>query len=147
LSHAAKNGKKLIYRGSAAMKLLYGGVSAMLTILLCQNWGKPDWPSWGCVLLVGFVVCLLLGWPKSIATDEHGIECYWWWRRRVSIPWKEVEYAEAASMGTIEVAGTNARIKFEGYNADRERFCKELRKRSNVKKIVTPGEFTGLHLN
>jgi hypothetical protein len=146
LSHAARKGKKLIYRGSAALKLLFGGVSAMLTVLLCRKWGEPDWPSWGCLALVGFVVCFLLGWPKTIVTDEDGIECHWWWRRKVSIPWKEVEYAETASMEAIEVAGTHARITFEGYNADRERFCKELTKRSGVKKIVIPGAFTGLHL-
>jgi hypothetical protein len=147
LSHAARRGKKLIYRGSAAMKLLYGGVSAMLTALLCQNWGKPDWPSWGCLVLTGLVVCALLGWPKTIVTDEHGIECHWWWRPKVSIPWKEVEYAETGSIGAIEIVGNQARITYEGYNADRERFCKELTKRSSVKKIVVPGEFTGLHLN
>jgi hypothetical protein len=147
LSHAAMKGKKLIYRGSAAMKLLFGGVSVMLTVLLYQNWGKPDWPTWGCLILVGFVVWALLAWPKTIVTDEHGIECHWWWRRKVSIPWGEVEYAETASVGAIEIVGIHARITYEGYNADREGFCKELKKRSSVKKIVVPAEFTGLHLN
>jgi hypothetical protein len=33
-----------------------------------------------------------------------------------------------------------------GYNADPARFRKELTSRSKVKKIETPGEFTGLHL-
>jgi len=39
LSHAAKNGKKLIYRGSAALKLLYGGVSSGVTVLLFSKVG------------------------------------------------------------------------------------------------------------
>lgn len=112
-----------------------------------QKWGEPDSPWWAGLLLAGFVVCALLGWPKTIMTDEHGIECYWWWRRKAAIPWKEVEYAETGSMGAIEVAGANARIVFEGYNAGRKRFCAELKKRSCVKKIVIPSEFTGLHLN
>jgi hypothetical protein len=145
LSHAPTSGKKLIYRGSVSMKLLYSGVSVANTVLLCQKWAESEW--WADLGLAGFVVCILFGWPKTIVTDQHGMECHWWWRKKVSIPWKEVEYAETGSMGAIEVAGTHARITFEGYNADRDRFCKELRTRSAVRKIVVPAKFTGLHLH
>jgi hypothetical protein len=65
----------------------------------------------------------------------------------VFIPWNEVDYAETGPVGAIEVVGRNARITFEGYNADPARFRKEVTTRSSVKKIENPAEFTGLHLN
>ena len=97
-------------------------------------------------MAIGFVLCTLFFWPKTIITDERGIQCLWWWRRKVFIPWDQVEYAETGTVGAIEIVGTHARITFEGYNADPARFRKELTTRSNVKKILTPCEFTGLHL-
>ena len=144
LQRAASRGKKLIFRGSLSLRLLYGGVSAALAIFLYRKWTET--PLLANLLLSGLVLCFLFGWPKTIATDERGIECLWWWRRRVFISWDQVEYAETGKVGAIEIVGTNARITFEGYNADPARFCKEVTARSNVKKIVTPSEFTGLHL-
>ncbi len=95
---------------------------------------------------MGIVLSFLFGWPKTIVTDKFGVECHWWWRRKVVIPWEQVEYAENVKIGSIEVVGTNARLTFEGYNADPVRFRKGLTTRSKIKKIATPGDFTGLHL-
>jgi hypothetical protein len=144
LQRAASRGKKLVFRGSLPLKLLFGGGAVGISILLYQNWSTAEW--WAILSLIVLLISCLVVWPKTILTDERGIECLWWWRRRVFIPWDQVEYAETGKVGAIEIVGTNARITFEGYNADPARFCKEVTARSNVKKIVTPSEFTGLHL-
>jgi hypothetical protein len=144
LERAASRGKKLIFRGSLIFKLMCGGGSLFLSILLYQQWAQTEW--WLRLMGIGFVLCFLFGWPKTIVTDQRGIECHWWWRKKVFIPWNQVEYAEYGKVGAIEIVGTNARITFEGYNADSARLCKEVTTRSGVKKIVTPAEFTGLHL-
>jgi hypothetical protein len=144
LRRAATRGKKLVFSGSLFFKLLLSGGALGLSALLFQQGAQTEW--WLNLLGVGFVLSFLFGWPKTIVTDERGIECHWWWRRRVFIPWDQVEYAETGKVESIEIVGTNARITFEGYNVDPIRFRKELTKRSKVKKVVTPGEFTGLHL-
>jgi hypothetical protein len=126
------------------MKTVLGGAAAILSILLFLKGRETDW--WINLLAVGFVMSFLFGWPKTIVTDQRGVECLWWWRRKVFIPWEQVEYAETGAVGAIEIVGTHGRIKFEGYNVDPDRFCNEVIARSNVKKIVTPEEFTGLKL-
>jgi hypothetical protein len=144
LRRAASKGKKLVFHGSLLFKLGCGGGALGLFVLLYQQWVPTElWVKLGCV---GFVLAFLFGWPKTITTDDHGIESHWWWRRKVFIPWDEVEYAETGPLGAIKVVGTHGRIEFEGYNADPDRFRKEVTKRSSVKKIVAPSEFTGLHL-
>jgi hypothetical protein len=143
LRRAALRGKKLIFSGSLAFKLLLSGGAFVLSALLFQQGRQSEW--WVNLLGAGFVAAFLFGWPKTIVTDERGVECHWWWRRKVFIPWDEVEYAEKGKNGSIEVVGTNARITFEGYNADPARFSKVLTTQSKI-KITTPGEFTGLHL-
>jgi hypothetical protein len=145
LHRAASQGKKLIFSGSLSLKLLYGGGALGLSLLLYQKWTETEW--WLNIIAMVLVVSCLFVWPKTIVTDERGIECHWWWRRRVFIPWNEVDYAEIGPVGAIEVVGRNARITFEGYNADPARFRKEVTTRSSVKKIENPAEFTGLHLN
>lgn len=144
LEKAALRGKKLIYRGSLLFKVLCGGGSLVLTMILYQQWAQTEW--WLKLMGSGFIIWFLFGWPKTIVTDQRGIECHWWWRRKIFIPWDQVEYAENGKVNAIEIVGTNARITFEGYNADAARFCKEVTTRSSVKKIVTPSEFTSLHL-
>lgn len=144
LRRAALRRKKLIFGGSLFFKLLLGGGALTFSALLFQQGALSEW--WLNLLATGFVLSFLFGWPKTIVTDERGVECHWWWRRKVFIPWDQVEYAETGKVGSIEIVGTNARITFEGYNADPMRFTKELTTRSKVKEIVTPGEFTGLHL-
>lgn len=144
LHRAASQGKRLVFRGSLPLKLLYGGGAVGTSILLYQFWSVAEW--WGILLFIVLLISCLAVWPKTIITDERGIECLWWWRRRVFIPWDQVEYAETGQVGAIEIVGTHARITFEGYNADPLRFCKEVTTRSKVKKIVSPSEFTGLHL-
>lgn len=144
LSRASVQGKKLIYRASAAIRLLYAAGFLGVSILLCQEWTETEW--WINLIATGFLIAIIIGWPKTFTTDERGIECHWLWRRKVSIPWKEVEYAETGDVGAINIVGTNARITFEGYNVDQNRFRRELTKRSSVKKIANPKEFTGLHL-
>jgi hypothetical protein len=144
LQRAASRDEKLIFRGSLLLKLLYGGGAAGISILLYENWSAAKW--WEILLLIVLLISCLAVWPKTILTDERGIECLRWWRPRVFIPWEQVEYAEIGKVGAIVVVGTHARITFEGYNADRARFCKEVTSRSNVKEILTPSQFTGLHL-
>jgi len=126
LEKAALRGKKLIYRGSLLFKVLCGGGSLVLTMILYQQWAQTEW--WLKLMGSGFIIWFLFGWPKTI------------------VPWDQVEYAENGKVNAIEIVGTNARITFEGYNADAARFCKEVTTRSSVKKIVTPSEFTSLHL-
>jgi hypothetical protein len=144
IHRATSRGKELFFRGSNSLKLLYGGVSLALTVYLYRRWAETEW--WVNLSLVALVICVMFGWPKTIVTNDRGIECLWWWRRKILIPWGEVEYAETNKAGAIEIVGNHARITFEGYNADPDRFCKEVTTRSTVKKIVTPGELTGLNL-
>jgi len=144
LRQAASTGKKLVFSGSVSLKLLFSGGALGISILLVQMGAQSEW--WADLALSLLAICALLAWPKTIVLDDQGIQCLWWWRRKVSIPWNQVEYAEAGKVGSIEIVGTNARITFEGYNVDPNRFCKELTTRSKVKQIATPGEFTGLHL-
>jgi hypothetical protein len=141
---AILQGKKRIFRGSSLVKLLYSGAAGVISVLLFANGAESEW--WLNLLAVALVIGFLVGWPKTIVTDERGIECFWWWRRKVFIPWDQVEYAEKGKAGAIEVVGAHARITFLGYNVDPTRFCQEVTARSNVKKIVIPSEFTGLHL-
>ena len=144
LARAAARGRTLVFRGALLLKLLFGFGASIVSYYLYRRWAETEW--WISLLAIGFVLCTLLFWPKTIITDERGIQCLWWWRRRVFIPWDQVEYAETGTVGAIEIVGTHARITFEGYNADPARFRKELTTRSNVKNILTPSEFTGLHL-
>jgi len=144
LRRAASSGGKLIFRASLSLKFMYGGAAGALSMLLFLKGAETEW--WLNALAAGFVLCFLFGWPKTITTDERGIECYWWWRPKIVIPWDEVEYAETGKVKGIEIVGAHARITFEGYNADQARFCKEVTTRSSVKKIMNPTEFTGLHL-
>jgi hypothetical protein len=144
LSRARAHGNKRIYRASLAMQLFYAAGFLGVSILLYQKWSVTEW--WlnlmGTVLLVAFII----GWPKTFTTDERGIECYWLGRKKVFIPWKEVEHAESGDFGAIKIVGSKARITFEGYNVDQDRFCRELTNRSSVKKIADPGELTDPHL-
>jgi hypothetical protein len=143
LRRAASRGKKLIFSGSLFFKLLLSGGALGLSAVLFQQHARTEW--WLKLLGVGFVLCFLFSWPKTIVTDERGIECHWWWRRRAFIPWDQVEYAETGKVDSIEIVGTNARITLE-YNVDPIRFRKELTTRSKIDEIAVPGEFTGLHL-
>ena len=102
LQRAASQGKKLIFRVSLPLKLLYGGGAIGISIFLYRNWAGAEW--WATLLLVVLLISCLVVWPKTIATDERGIECLWWWRRRVFIPWEQVEYAETGKVGAIEIS-------------------------------------------
>lgn len=144
LRRASIRGKQLIFGGSLASKALFGGGALGISILLIQMGAKSRW--WENFGMCIIVVCSLLSWPKTFALDDRGIQCLWWWRPKKFIPWEEVEYVERGAAGSIEIVGTNGRVKFEGYNIDSARFCKEVTTRSNVKKIAIPSEFTGLHL-
>lgn len=144
LGRARSRGTKLVFSGSIWLKLMFGGAAGATAVLLAQQSQTTEW--WIDALAVAFIIGFLVAWPKTIVTDERGIECRWWWRRRVFIPWDQVEYAENGKAGAIEIVGAYARITFEGYNADPARFRKEVTTRSNVKKIETPSKFTGLHL-
>lgn len=144
LRRAEAKDRDLVFRPSLLLRLLYSFAAAAVTILLYRQWTNTEW--WldaGALLLLASI---FFGWPKTIMTTDKGVECRWVWRKRVCIPWSEVEYAESGSAGRIEVVGANARIKFEGYNADSQRFRKELLKRGKLKSIADPKEFTGLHL-
>lgn len=144
LTRAEVQGKKVVFRGALPLKILFGFGATVITIVLYQQWAETE--LWIAILAIGFIFCFLFGWPNTIVTDERGIECHWWWRTRVQIPWGEVEYAERGETGFIKIVGTNAKITFDEYHNDQERFCKELAKRSKVKKIMKPERFTSLHL-
>jgi hypothetical protein len=78
LERAASRGKKLIFRGSLLFKVMCGGGSLFIATLLYQQWAQTEW--WLKLMAIGFVLWFLFAWPKTIITDERGIECHWWWR-------------------------------------------------------------------
>jgi hypothetical protein len=144
LRRVKARGGVLVFRPSILLRLILATAGIAISVVLYGQWARTEWLLDAAAVL--FLLWIFFGWPKTIITDENGIECRWLWRRRVRIPWNEVECAETGSVGRIEVVGTHARIKFEGYNLDPKRFRNELLKRSKVESLIDPNEFTGLNL-
>jgi hypothetical protein len=76
---------------------MFGAGALGLTVLLVNQWTVSEW--WADLGLTMIVICFLFAWPKTIMTGELGIECSWWWRRKIFIPWEQVEDIETGTAG------------------------------------------------
>lgn len=145
IEHARWNGRALLFRFPFLFRLGIIVVVPFLSYLLVRDWKGEDW----FIRILGSVIvfCFLAFWPPSILLTRDGIERRFWWKRKVSIPWKDVVDVEINAGEDITVIGQNASIQFSRFHSDRDRFRKELRAHTKIRKFSVPEQVSGLHLN
>jgi hypothetical protein len=84
-----------------------------------------------------FVFFPITAWPKAIYASSNGLRERTWYGGWRTQAWSQVSEVNEKRDGSIVVRGTNGKIVFSPYHADRERFLSEISRHSklNVKRV------------